>query len=130
MYPITVDPERATRRVLSEFADKHGVGPGWLFLTGTPDTINMLRGRLFADAGAHIHGHGPARDCSMGLVRYGNEAVGLWGSVPSKTEAEWIVRRLSWVSPRERASGAPRRRGPTPVLAKDSTRLNSSHANI
>jgi len=125
MYSITVDPERDTPRVLAEFADRHGVGPGWLFLTGAPDTIGLLRGRLFADVGGHAHSHGAARDCSMGLVRYGNEAVGLWGSVPSKTDPEWIVRRLSWVSTREHASGAPRRRGPTPVLAKDSRAQNS-----
>src|SRR5437588_12766120 len=59
MYSITVDPERDTPRVLSEFADTHGVGPGWLFLTGTPDTINMLRGRLFAAAGADVRSEAP-----------------------------------------------------------------------
>ena len=125
MYSLTVDPERDSPRVLAEFADRHGVGPGWLFLTGTPDTIGLLRARLFADAGGHTHGHGPKRDCSLGLVRYGNEAIGLWGSVPAKTDPEWIVRRLSWVSPRERASDTPKRRGPTPVLAKDSRAQDS-----
>ena len=131
MYSITVDPERDTPRALSEFAERHGAGPGWLFLTGTSETIATLRGRLFADAGVHAHGHGQVRDCSMGLVRYGNEAVGVWGSVPSKTEAEWIVRRVSWVTPRahasgehasrEQASGTFRRRGPSPVSAKQKT---------
>ena len=125
MYSITVDPEHDTPRVLAEFAEKHGVGPGWLFLTGPTDTIAMLRGRLFADAGAHVHSHGPARDCSLGLVRYGNEAVGLWGSVPAKTEAEQIVQRLSWVTPRDPVQGTPRRRGPVPVLAKNSRSQNS-----
>jgi protein SCO1/2 len=121
MYSITVDPEHDTPRALAEFAERHGVGPGWLFLTGTSETIATLRGRLFADAGGHAHsGHGKARDCSMGLVRYGNEAVGVWGSVPAKTEAEWIVRRVSWVTPRRSASGehastTPKRRGPAPV---------------
>jgi protein SCO1/2 len=123
LYSITVDPEHDTPRALAEFADRHGVGPGWLFLTGTPDIVGLLRARLFADAGAHAHG--PKRDCSMGLVRYGNEAVGLWGSVPSKTDPEWIVRRLSWVSPRAHASGVPMRRGPMPLSVKDSRAQNS-----
>jgi hypothetical protein len=48
-------------------------------------------------------------------VRYGNEAIGLWGAVPAKADPEWIARRLSWVIPRERPEGAPRRRGPTPT---------------
>jgi protein SCO1/2 len=125
MYSITVDPEHDTPRVLAEFAEKHGVGPGWLFLTGPMDTFAMLRGRFFADVGAHAHSHGPARDCSLGLVRYGNEAVGLWGSVPAKTEAEQIVQRLSWVTPRDPVQGTPRRRGPVPVLAKNSRSQNS-----
>jgi len=129
MYSITVDPERDTPRALSEFAERHGVGPGWLFLTGTPETISTLRGRLFADAGGHAHGGGHAQDCSMGLVRYGNEAVGLWGSVPAKTEAEWIVRRLSWVTPRESVSATPRRRGPSPVLTKGPGARNAGGAS-
>jgi protein SCO1/2 len=133
IYSVTVDPEHDTPRALAEFAERHGVGPGWLFLTGLPDTIGLLRARLFADAAAHghahgqarEHAHGAARDCSLGLVRYGNEAIGLWGSVPSKADPEWIVRRLSWVSPREHTSGAPKRRGPTPLLAQDSRARNS-----
>jgi protein SCO1/2 len=121
MYSITVDPERDTPRALAEFAERHGAGPGWLFLSGTSETMTMLRGRLFG------HAHGKTQDCSMGLVRYGNEAVGVWGSVPAKTDPEWIVRRVSWVTPRakasdEQAAGAFKRRGPAPVLDKDSRR--------
>ena len=130
IYSITVDPERDTPRALAEFAKRHGAGPGWLFLTGTSETIDTLRGRLFADAGGHAHHKGRAQDCSMGLVRYGNEAVGVWGSVPAKTDPDWIVRRLSWVTPREHAPRAHaeqasvtfRRRGPLPVPTKDSGR--------
>src|SRR5215218_6370077 len=46
IYSITVDPVRDTPRALAEFAARHGVGPGWLFLTGTSETIDTLRGRL------------------------------------------------------------------------------------
>src|SRR5215212_6196926 len=35
IYSITVDPVRETPRALAEFAEAHGAGPGWLFLTGT-----------------------------------------------------------------------------------------------
>ena len=130
IYSITVDPEHDSPRALAEFAKRHGVGPGWLFLTGTSETIDTLRGRLFADAGGHAHHKGNKQDCSMGLVRYGNEAVGVWGSVPAKTDAEWILRRLSWVTPREHAPRAAasagqasvtfKRRGPSPVPARGS----------
>jgi cytochrome oxidase Cu insertion factor (SCO1/SenC/PrrC family) len=46
MYSVTIDPEHDTPRTLAEFADRRGVGPGWLFLTGTPDTIGLLRAPL------------------------------------------------------------------------------------
>jgi protein SCO1 len=121
LYSLTVEPERDTPRALAAFAERQGVGPGWLFLTGRPDVLHALRERLFADRAAprHTdgHAHGPAReDCSLGLVRYGNEAVGLWGAVPARTEPEWIVRRLSWVESRSAPAGQLKRRGPSSVL--------------
>jgi hypothetical protein len=74
--------------------------------------MQLLRGRLFAHDATH-HGSAAVRDCSAGLVRYGNEAVGLWGSVPAKAEPEWIVKRLSWVETRPSpAVGTFKRRGP------------------
>lgn len=123
MYSLSVDPENDTPGALRAFAERHGVGPGWLFLSARPEDVQAVRGRLFAHGGAHRqHGSAPAKDCSMGLIRYGNEAVGLWGSVPSKAEPEWIVRRLSWVEARPApAAGEFRRRGPfASAAAKES----------
>ena len=115
MYSLTVDPEHDTPRVLRAFAARHGVGPGWLFLTGAPGIMQALRDRLFAhEGGSH---HAPVQDCSRGLIRYGNEPVGLWGSVPAKAEPEWIVQRLSWVATRQLPVGPPRRRGPVALAA-------------
>ncbi|MCA1632284.1 MAG: SCO family protein [Acidobacteria bacterium] len=121
MYSLSVDPENDTPRALRAFAEKHGVGAGWLFLSAKPEDVQAVRGRLFAHEGAHQqHGSAPAKDCSMGLIRYGNESVGLWGSVPAKAEPEWIVRRLSWVETRSAAaasaSAAFRRKGPLPAV--------------
>ena len=115
MYSLTVDPENDTPHVLRAFAEKHGIRPGWLFLSGRTDDMQLLRSRLFAHDATHQHGAAVVRDCSMGLVRYGNEAVGLWGSVPAKSEPEWIVKRLSWVESRTFAPAVStfKRRGPT-----------------
>jgi protein SCO1/2 len=127
IYSMTVDPEHDTTQVLRAFAEKHGVKPGWLFLTGEPAIIHGLRGRLFphVGGGSHHHGSGPSQDCSMGLIRYGNEAVGLWGSVPVKADPEWIVKRLSWVEARQRPAGPPKRRGPIMQVAAKSHSQNS-----
>lgn len=117
MYSITVDPEHDTPRVLKAFADKHGAGPGWMFLTGEPAGIQSLRSRLFISGDSHDHdGAGPAQDCSLALIRYGNEAVGLWGSVPAKTDPELIAMRLSWIQSEQPSNGTPRRAGPKPLV--------------
>jgi protein SCO1/2 len=115
MYSLTVDPENDTPRVLRAFAAKHKVRPGWFFLSARLEDVQTLRGRLFAHDAAHSLGSAAVRDCSMGLVRYGNESVGLWGSVPAKADPEWIVKRLSWVESRPSAPAVMtfKRRGPT-----------------
>ena len=116
MYSLTVDPEHDTPRVLEDFARRHGARPGWLFLTGAPEDMEALRGRLFSHNPGLPHGAG-ARDCSVGLARYGNEAIGLWGSVPCQADPQWIARRLSWVVPRDRQANTFRRGGPAPRRA-------------
>jgi protein SCO1/2 len=113
-YSLTVDPERDTVHALRDFAARHEAGPGWSFLTGEPAALLDLKARLFSHAG-HLHGAaGEAEDCAMAMLRYGNAAVGLWGSVPARSAPEWIVRRLSWVEAREPVTGPPRRGGPDP----------------
>ena len=119
MYTLSVDPAD-TPRDLADLVAARGVGPGWLFLTAEPAAVESLRYHLFDHGLGHVHpGHGggraPVKDCSLGLVRYGNESIGLWGAVPAKADPEWIARRLSWVVPREPPSGPPRRRGPHPT---------------
>ena len=115
LYSITMDPERDTSRALQDLAVRHGAGPGWLFLTGEPAAVGLLKARLFVHDVAHQHTGGPVEDCSRGLMRYGNAAAGLWGSVPAKADPQQIAARLSWVQARQPASGPPRRRGPVPL---------------
>src|SRR5712692_5572938 len=46
MYSITLSPEEDTPKVLKRYAQAHGVGPGWTFLTGKPEDILLLRKSL------------------------------------------------------------------------------------
>lgn len=112
MYSVTVDPEHDTPDVLKEFAVKYGVGPGWLFLTGESAAMRMLHSHLFVRRdfpsaalrpAAH---HGP--DCSLGLVRYGNEALGRWGSFPARITPESIAERFSWIGMRKESANPVR----------------------
>jgi protein SCO1 len=90
MYSITLDPEHDTPEVLKKYAKTHGVGPGWQFLTGKPEEIEMLRRKLgftWAD---------PVRDANKdnhtGNLRYGNEPLMWWGAVPGMANPRWIAK--------------------------------------
>jgi protein SCO1 len=127
IYSLTVDPEHDSPRALRELARRHGARPGWLFLTGEAEDMETLRSRFFVDRvalslpahqaerhGDHASGSPSGHDCSRGLLRYGNEAAGLWGSCPQIADPHWIAARLSWVMPRPRPEGPFRRGGPYP----------------
>jgi protein SCO1 len=102
MISITTDPEHDTSDVLKEFAKKHGVKPGWVFVTGKPADMQRLRESLFVQRGDSTHAaHHMAQDCSRGLVRYGNEALCRWGSFPARGKPENIVKRIPWVEMRK-----------------------------
>jgi hypothetical protein len=81
MYSITLKPQQDTPEGLREYAIGHGVKPGWLFLTGKPNDIETLRGKLdFVDSN-------PVRDREkskhIGVVLYGNEALDRWAACPA-----------------------------------------------
>jgi protein SCO1/2 len=106
LYSITTDPVHDTPAALRAFAEKYNASNGWLFLTGKAADLKVIRQRLF------IHSGG------MHLIRYGNEAVGLWGGVPSHAMPGSIAQRLSWITPVDRPAGAPKRGGPPPLNAE------------
>ncbi len=39
---ISIDPEHDTTEVLARYAEQHGAGDGWYFLTGDPEAIHTL----------------------------------------------------------------------------------------
>jgi protein SCO1 len=97
MNSITLKPKEDTPAVLKQFAKMHGVGPGWKFLTGRPEDIELLRRSLgFTDPD-------PRRDQDLnqhiGNVRYGNERRMLWAACPGLANARFIVESISWVMP-------------------------------
>ena len=137
LYSITVDAARDTPAALRAFARRHGVGPGWLFLTGDEATLAAIRGTFFAHRGGHSAHAAPAahrpgdrelQDCSLGLLRYGNDAVGLWGSVAALADPAQIVERLSWIEARApRPADAPLQRGgPWPLHGQSAPSPRSS----
>jgi protein SCO1 len=95
-YSITLKPAQDTAAVLKDYAAMHGVGRGWLLLTGAPADIEVLRRSLgyvdpdpVADRDVSTH---------IGMVRFGNEARELWGACPGLAEAGRLVDSIASVS--------------------------------
>ncbi len=102
MYSITLNPEKDDAKALHHYAQMHGVKPGWLFLTGKPSEIDMLRRKLgFADGNPKLD---KIRNNHIGMVKYGNEVRQWWGMCPGKAKPEWITKSILWMvrPPRKR----------------------------
>lgn len=73
-YSITIDPKNDTPAVLKAYAEKFGVGPGWLFLTGAPEDIRLVARKLGlsrASDAVNVDGH-------TASLMVGNEPAGQW----------------------------------------------------
>jgi protein SCO1/2 len=95
LYSITIKPSEDTPQVLKAYAEMHGAGPGWLFLTGAPKDIDLLRRTLgFVDADPIA-----ALDASshIGMVLYGNEPRNRWAATPALGNPEQIYNLVRWM---------------------------------
>lgn len=95
MYSITLKPEEDTPEVLNRYAKAYRVGPGWQFLTGSPEDVELLRRKLgFID-------RDPERDANksnhIGMLRWGNEPLTLWAGCPGSLAPEKIVKEIGLV---------------------------------
>ena len=97
MYSISLRPKHDTPERLATYAKAHGVGPGWLLLTGKPSDVDRLRHRLgFVDSD-------PAQDADpeqhLGTVRIANEPLHRWIMAPALLNPAAIVRAVKRVIP-------------------------------
>ena len=97
MYSISLQPDIDTPEKLKDYADMFDVGPGWLFLTGARDDVELLRHRLgFVDSD-------PVQDADLeqhiGTVRIANVPLHRWMMSPALLDPEAIVRSVMRVIP-------------------------------
>src|SRR5713226_1987887 len=88
-YSITLSPEEDSPQDLKAFAKKHGVGPGWTFLTGKPDDILLLRkslGFFYNDPKEDAD-----RNNHSGMVVVGTEPLMRWAMCQGGARPEWIA---------------------------------------
>jgi protein SCO1 len=95
MHSITLKPEQDKPADLKMYVEMHGVKPGWQFLTGKREDIEVLRRKLgFTDPNPTFD-----KDISqhIGLVRFGNEAIDRWAACPALGNPEQIVKSILWM---------------------------------
>lgn len=103
MYSFTLKPEEDSPAVLKRYADAYRIGKGWSFLTGTPADMELLRRKLgFTDPDPKVDA---VKSSHIGNLRYGNEALQLWGSCPGMSKASWIAESIRWVDWPQTAKG-------------------------
>ncbi|MBI2877958.1 MAG: SCO family protein [Candidatus Tectomicrobia bacterium] len=127
IYSITLDPEHDTPRVLKEYAEKYGAGPGWLFLTGRREEIDAVRFKLGE--------RGEEKEDHNNLVRVGDGAKGQWMRLPLFGDLNFLVVEIgktldpNWYAgkPVESYAEAPRLKIPEPGQVLFQTRCALCH---
>jgi protein SCO1 len=99
-YSLTIKPLEDTPEKLKAYAEMHHVERNWLFLTGRPDNLELLRLRLgYADPNPQKDRKDKA--LHSGMVRYGNEPLSQWSSIQGSADPEWIAEEICYVVPRD-----------------------------
>jgi len=97
-YSLTVKPHEDTPGKLREYAEMHGTGPGWLFLTGSPEDVELLRHKLgYVDIDPEVD---KDKTRHSGMVRFGNEPLALWAACQGEARPEWLAREIGFVIPK------------------------------
>ncbi|HEY0781767.1 MAG TPA: SCO family protein [Thermoanaerobaculia bacterium] len=73
LLSISVDPETDTPAKLKEYAARLGAKPGWLFLTGSKENVDLALGKL----GQRVQ----KREDHSNVLLVGNDKTGLWKKV-------------------------------------------------
>jgi protein SCO1 len=95
IYSFSLKPKEDTVSALQHYAEMHKVKPGWLFLTGSADDMELLRRKLgFVDPDPEVD-----KDISnhIGVLKYGNEPLQRWGGCPGMQAPDAIAEAISWV---------------------------------
>lgn len=83
MVSITVDPEGDTPQILKRYADRFGVGPGWIFLTGKRTDVDSVLAKI---------GDGdPDKNRHSGMLLLGDDAARSWRKLFAMTDPNEIV---------------------------------------
>ena len=92
MYSITLRPEFDNSAALRDYIKQYDIQPGWTFLTGKPQDVDLVRRKL------GFVGDTEAIDADInqhtGMVRIGNERLERWTMAPALGSHRQILRTL------------------------------------
>jgi protein SCO1 len=94
-YSFTLKPEKDNPAALRHYVKMHKIGPGWWFLTGKPEDMELLRRKLgFTNPNPELD-----KDSSqhIGNIRFGNEPHMHWAACPGQAKPKWIHESISWL---------------------------------
>lgn len=83
MVSISVDPEVDTPAVLKRYADRFGIGPGWIFLTGKQADVDAVLAKI---------GDGdPDKNRHSGMLLLGDDATRSWRKLFALNDPDPII---------------------------------------
>ncbi|MCO4203278.1 SCO family protein [Aeromonas taiwanensis] len=96
MCSLTIMPEQDTVSHLSHYVRQHNIPSGWLFMTGEPESVDLVRYRL------GFYNTDPAIDgivaTHTGMLRIGNDKISRWGMMPTQAKPDQIVKMIEHVA--------------------------------
>lgn len=92
---ITIDPLVDGPDVLQRYAETYGAGPGWHFVTGLPDDIDLIRRKL-GERSRQKEEH-------RSDIILGNDLTGEWGRDSAFTDIEVLAENIRRMDPAWRA---------------------------
>ncbi|HZS27514.1 MAG TPA: SCO family protein [Candidatus Angelobacter sp.] len=94
-YSISIDPEHDTPQTLKAYAKKFHAGPGWYFLTGKKENIELIRRKLGQGA---TEGQNQLTDHAASFI-IGDEPSGQWMRDTSLDDSNYIATMVTdWLS--------------------------------
>lgn len=92
MVSMTLQPAFDTPEVLRDYVKSYDIKPGWLFLTGKPQDMDLIRRKL------GFFNDDPLLDSDLanhtGMLRLGNERLDRWSMLPALTSPDQIARTV------------------------------------
>jgi protein SCO1 len=92
MVSMTLQPQFDTPQALQEYVKRYDIQPGWMFITGQPKEMDVIRRKLgFFNDDPKIDGDLANH---TGMVRVGNERLDRWFMMPALSQPQQMARAI------------------------------------